>query len=92
MRNGLDQVLVGEYDQSSGLAAGVAAYSGRLRPGPLVLAVSDAFLTETAEFADVVLPAALWGEKTGCYTNADRTVHLSEKAVEPPGEARQVHS
>ncbi len=54
----------------------------------LFLIVSDAFLTETAALADVVLPAALWGEKTGCTTNADRTVHLSEKAVEPPGEAR----
>jgi anaerobic selenocysteine-containing dehydrogenase len=30
----------------------------------------------------------LWGEKTGCTTNADRTVHLSSQAVEPPGEAR----
>jgi anaerobic selenocysteine-containing dehydrogenase len=35
-----------------------------------------------------VLPAAIWGEKTGCLTNADRTVHLALKAVEPPGEAR----
>jgi anaerobic selenocysteine-containing dehydrogenase len=35
-----------------------------------------------------VLPAATWGEKTGCFTNADRTVHISEKAVDPPGEAR----
>jgi anaerobic selenocysteine-containing dehydrogenase len=50
--------------------------------------VQDLFLTETARLADVVLPAAGWGEKTGTYTNADRTVHLSEKAVEPPGEAR----
>ena len=50
--------------------------------------VQDLFLTETAELADVVLPAAGWGEKTGCFTNADRTVHLSEKAVEPPGDAR----
>jgi ferredoxin-nitrate reductase len=50
--------------------------------------VQDAFLTETARLADVVLPAALWGEKTGTFTNADRTVHLSEKAVDPPGEAR----
>ncbi|SEP87534.1 molybdopterin oxidoreductase family protein [Streptomyces radiopugnans] len=50
--------------------------------------VQDLFLTETAELADVVLPAAGWGEKTGCYTNVNRTVHLSEKAVEPPGEAR----
>jgi anaerobic selenocysteine-containing dehydrogenase len=54
----------------------------------LFLVVSDAFLTETAQLADVVLPAALWGEKTGTYTNADRTVHLSDQAVDPPGEAR----
>ena len=49
--------------------------------------VQDLFLTETAELADVVLPAAGWGEKTGCFTNVNRTVHLSEQAVEPPGEA-----
>jgi anaerobic selenocysteine-containing dehydrogenase len=54
----------------------------------LFLVVQDAFLTETAALADVVLPAAIWGEKTGTFTNADRTVHLSEKAVDPPGEAR----
>ncbi|WP_369974704.1 molybdopterin-dependent oxidoreductase [Nocardia sp. MDA0666] len=36
----------------------------------------------------MVLPAATWGEKTGTFTNADRTVHLSEKAVEPPGATR----
>ena len=54
----------------------------------LFLVVQDLFLTETAALADVVLPAATWGEKTGTFTNADRTVHLSEKAVEPPGEAR----
>ncbi len=54
----------------------------------LFLVVQDAFLTETAQMADVVLPAAMWGEKTGTYTNADRTVHLSEKAIEPPGQAR----
>ncbi len=54
----------------------------------LFLVVQDIFLTETAELADVVLPAATWGEKTGTFTNTDRTVHLSDKAVEPPGEAR----
>lgn len=48
----------------------------------------DIFMTETAAIADVVLPAAQWGEKTGCFTNVDRTVHLSHKAVEPPGECR----
>ncbi len=52
------------------------------------LVVSDLYLTETARFADVVLPAAGWAEKTGCSTNVNRTVHLAEKAVEPPGEAR----
>ena len=54
----------------------------------LFVVVSDAWLTETAERADVVLPTALWGEKTGTFTNADRTVHLSERAVDPPGAAR----
>jgi anaerobic selenocysteine-containing dehydrogenase len=57
------------------------------RKGVLVI-VQDAFMTETAKMADVVLPAAIWGEKTGCSTNVDRVVHLNHKAVEPPGEAR----
>ncbi len=50
--------------------------------------VSDGYRTETTELADVVLPAALWGEKTGVCTNTDRTVHLAEQAVDPPGRAR----
>jgi anaerobic selenocysteine-containing dehydrogenase len=54
----------------------------------LFLVVQDIYLTETAQYADVVLPCAAWGEKTGTFTNVDRTVHLSEKAVDPPGEAR----
>jgi ferredoxin-nitrate reductase len=54
----------------------------------LFLVVQDCFPTETTRFADVVLPAAIWGEKTGTFTNADRTVHLSDQAVDPPGEAR----
>jgi anaerobic selenocysteine-containing dehydrogenase len=54
----------------------------------LFLVCQDAFLTETANLADVVLPAAMWGEKTGCFTNADRTVHISHKAIQPPGDAR----
>jgi anaerobic selenocysteine-containing dehydrogenase len=59
-----------------------------LRQERVFVVVSDAFLTETAELADVVLPVALWGEKTGTFTNHDRTVHLSEKATDPPGDAR----
>jgi anaerobic selenocysteine-containing dehydrogenase len=54
----------------------------------LFVVVQDIFLTETARLADVVLPAATWGEKAGTFTNVDRTVHLSERAVDPPGEAR----
>ncbi|MGW5473502.1 molybdopterin oxidoreductase family protein [Streptomyces chartreusis] len=54
----------------------------------LFTVVQDLFVTETAQLADVVLPAATWAEKTGTFTNADRTVHLSEKAVDPPGQAR----
>lgn len=54
----------------------------------LFVVVQDIFLTETAELADVVLPAATWGEKTGTYTNTDRTVHLSEAGVQPPGETK----
>jgi anaerobic selenocysteine-containing dehydrogenase len=61
---------------------------GLLSQDRLFLVVQDLFLTETAQLADVVLPAATWGEKTGTFTNVDRTVHLSEKAVDPPGEAR----
>lgn len=54
----------------------------------LFVIAQDIFRTETTLLADVVLPAAMWGEKTGTFTNVDRTVHLSEKAVDPPGQAR----
>jgi ferredoxin-nitrate reductase len=53
------------------------------------LVVQDCFAdTETAQLADVVLPSAMWGEKTGCMTNAERRCTLLRKAIEPPGEAR----
>jgi formate dehydrogenase major subunit len=52
------------------------------------LVVQDIFLTETAEVADVVLPATSYFEKTGTYTNTDRRVQLGRTALEPPGEAR----
>jgi ferredoxin-nitrate reductase len=54
----------------------------------LFVVVQDLYRTETTEFADVVLPAATWGEKTGTFTSVDRTVHLSEQGVDPPGQAR----
>ena len=43
---------------------------------------------ETAKFADVILPAAGWGEKTGVFTNSERRVNLVEKFQQPPGEAK----
>ncbi len=50
--------------------------------------VQDIFLTETAKYADLILPAALWAEKTGTMTNTERRVQLIEEAVDPPGEAK----
>ena len=52
------------------------------------LVVQDIFLTETAEFADVVLPATSALEKDGTYTNTDRRVQIGRKALDPPGQAR----
>jgi formate dehydrogenase major subunit len=52
------------------------------------LAVQDIFLTETAEFADVVLPASSYLEKEGSYTNTDRRVQRGRKVLDPPGDAR----
>jgi formate dehydrogenase major subunit len=53
------------------------------------LVVQDLFLTETAFYADVVLPASAFAEKTGSFTNTDRRVQLSRPVVPLPGEARQ---
>jgi assimilatory nitrate reductase catalytic subunit len=53
------------------------------------LVVQDGFHpTPTTELADLVLPAAIWGEKEGTYTNSERRVSKVNKAVDPPGEAR----
>lgn len=52
------------------------------------LVVQDIFLTETAEFADVILPASSYFEKSGTYTNTDRRVQLGKPVLELPGEAR----
>ncbi len=52
------------------------------------LVVQDIFLTETAQYAHVVLPAACFAEKDGTFTNTERRVQRVRKAVEPPGEAR----
>ena len=53
------------------------------------LVVQDIFLTETAMFADVVLPASAWPEKIGTVTNTNRQVQMGRPALSPPGEARR---
>jgi formate dehydrogenase major subunit len=52
------------------------------------LVVQDIFENETTRYADVVLPASSFLEKTGTFTNAERRVQLVEAAIDPPGEAR----
>src|SRR5579871_231656 len=53
------------------------------------LVVQDIFLTETAKYADVVLPASAWPEKDGTFTNTDRRVQMGRAALPLPGETRQ---
>jgi len=53
------------------------------------LVVQDIFMTETAAFADVILPATSFYEKTGTFTNTNRQVQLGRKVLEPPGDARE---
>jgi len=53
------------------------------------LVIQDIFLTETAGFADVILPASAFYEKTGTYSNTDRRVQMGREVVSPPGDARQ---
>lgn len=52
------------------------------------LVVIDIFLTETAELADVVLPATAWGETDGVCTNTERRVQRLRAAVKPQGQAK----
>lgn len=54
----------------------------------LFLVVQDVFPTETAAIADVILPAALFAEKDGTFTNTERRVQKLIRAIDPPGEAR----
>lgn len=53
------------------------------------LVVQDIFMTETAQYADVILPASAFPEKTGTFTNTDRRVQMGRQALAPPGDAKQ---
>lgn len=50
-----------------------------------ILVVQDAFMSETAEIADVIFAAATWSEKEGVYTNSERRCNYAKQAVEPLG-------
>jgi formate dehydrogenase major subunit len=52
------------------------------------LVVQDIFLTETAKYADVVLPASAWPEKSGTVSNTNRQVQMGRTALPLPGNAR----
>lgn len=52
------------------------------------LVVQDIFLTETAQFAQVILPAASFAEKDGTFVNTERRIQRIRKAINPPGEAK----
>ncbi|MCY4542046.1 MAG: formate dehydrogenase subunit alpha [Rhodobacteraceae bacterium] len=53
------------------------------------LVVQDIFLTETANFADVILPSSAWPEKAGTVTNTNRQVQMGRRVLPPPGEAKE---
>ncbi|MFO7772298.1 MAG: formate dehydrogenase subunit alpha, partial [Roseovarius gahaiensis] len=53
------------------------------------LVVQDIFITETANYADVILPASAFYEKSGTVTNTNRQVQMGRRAVQPPGAARE---
>ncbi len=53
------------------------------------LVIQDIFLTETAGFADVILPASAFYEKNGTFSNTDRRVQMGRQVVNPPGDAKQ---
>ncbi len=53
------------------------------------LVVQDIFLTETANYADVIFPSSAWAEKTGTVTNTNRQVQMGRPAVAPPGDAQE---
>ena len=57
-----------------------------------ILVVQDAYAdVETVRYAHLYLPAAMWAEKEGCFTNTERRVNFVTKITEPPGDAKPDH-
>ena len=53
------------------------------------LVVQDIFMTETAWYADIILPASAHAEKNGTFTNTNRQVQMGRKVINPPGDAKE---
>ncbi len=91
----LDQILKGQVragyimGENTVISDANAAHTKKALTALDFLVVQDLFLTETAELADVVLPAAGWAETDGTFTNTERRVQRVRRAVSPPGEARE---
>jgi formate dehydrogenase major subunit len=91
----LDQILAGTVrgayimGENTLISDANAAHTKEALEALDFLVVQDLFLTETAQMADVVLPAAGWAETDGTFTNTERRVQRVRRAVSAPGEARE---
>jgi arsenite oxidase large subunit len=74
--------------QSADPDAVIANWKERMDQGGLVLVAQDIFPNLTTRTADLVLPAATWGEMPGTRWNGERRLRLSDRFMDPPGEAR----
>ncbi|MEM7516432.1 MAG: molybdopterin-dependent oxidoreductase, partial [Planctomycetota bacterium] len=53
------------------------------------MVVQEAFMNQTARFADVIFPASVFAEKEGVFTNSERRVQRVRKGIDPPGQAKE---
>jgi arsenite oxidase large subunit len=72
---------------SADTTAALAALTARMDSGGIVLIAQDIYPNLTTENADLVLPAAAWGEMNGTRINGERRTRLYEKFMDPPGQA-----
>ena len=88
MRNGTIKALWIACTNPAQSMPDQSAVRAALQACPFVV-LQEAFrTTETAQFADLLLPAASWGEKEGTVTNSERRISHVRRAIEAPGEAR----
>ena len=69
-------------------ATAEAQLRARMDAGGMVIVQSDIYLNDSTEYADIILPAATWGEETFARNNAERRLRIYEKFMDPPGEAK----